>query len=160
MGATWQRADGPAGEIAVHRRHFHVHEHGVALAGFHRGDGRGAVGGLGNREARALERAPHEQARTRVVIDDEDMDRVHATLDELSSPSSSDSATVRCARSLVIDAGRSEMSPLRAEVSMSRAIAATLAAPRFALEDFSVCAARATVSASPTLRPFSMSASS
>ena len=124
MGAAGARADGLAGEVAVHRRHFDVHEHGVALAGFHRRHGRGAVGGLGDHEAAALERAPHEQARARVVVDDEYVDRVRqassalqATLMTLSSASSSDSATVRCARSLVMEAGSSEMSPLRADVS-------------------------------------------
>ena len=52
------------------------------------------------------------------------------------------------------------MSPPRAECSIWRAIAATLVAPRLALELFSVCAARATLSASPTFMALSMSASS
>ena len=60
---------------------------------------------------------------------------------ELSSASSSDSATVRCARSCVMVAGSSVMSPLRAAVSILRAMAATFVAPRLALELFNVCAA-------------------
>ena len=89
---------------------------------FDRGHGGDAVGRFRDGEAAALERAPHEQARARIVVDDEYVDGCRrrslarqATLAELSSASSSDSATVRCARSLVIEDGSSVMSPLRAE---------------------------------------------
>ena len=69
-------ADGLAGLVAVHRRHFHVHEHGVAGAGFDRRHRRGAVGGLGNQESRALQRAAHQQPRAGVVVDDEYVDAI------------------------------------------------------------------------------------
>src|SRR6185436_7649672 len=136
-----------------------------AGAGFHHRDGRGAVGGFGNGEPGALERATHQQARAGVVVDDEYVDgaagAVHqATFAAESRASSSDSATVRCARNLVMEPGSSVRSPLRAECSTARAMAATLVAPRLALELLSVCAARATALASPLFMALSMSASS
>src|SRR5262245_5721102 len=166
MGAARLRADGLAGVVAVHGRHLDVHEHGMAGAGFDRGHGRGAVGGLGDRESRALERATHEQARAGIVVDDQNVDGIspaewhQATFAALSSASSSDRATVRCARSLVTDETRSLRSPPRAECSIWRAMAATLVAPRLALELLSVCAARATASASLVFIALSMSARS
>ena len=113
----------------------------------------------------AFERAAHEQPRARIVVDDEDVDRYRPPAcgirppSELSSASSSESATVRCARSFVIELGMSLRSPLRAECSICRAMAATFVAPRFALELFNVCAARAMASASLAFMPLSMSAS-
>ena len=140
------RGGSPAGLVAVHLRHFHVHEHGVARAGLDRRHGRSAIGRFGDHEASALQRAPHQQPRAGVVVDDQYVDDrgrrspCQATLLELRGPRSSDSATVRCARSLVTETGSSLRSPLRAECSIWRAMAATLVAPRLALELFSVCA--------------------
>jgi hypothetical protein len=165
MRAARARANRLAGVVTVHRRHLDVHEHGIALAGLDGGERGGAVRGFGDRETRSFQRATHEQPRARIVVDDEDVDgfvagqRHQATL-ELSSASSSDSATVRCARSFVIEDSMSLRSPLRAEVSICRAMAATFVAPRFAEELFNVCAASAMASASFAFMPLSMSASS
>ena len=141
VGAARQRADQLARVVAVHRRHFHVHEHGIAGAGLDGRHGRGAIRRLGNHKAGTLERAAHQQARAGVVVDDEYVDGflgwfTQATFADGSSASSSDSATVRCARSLVSEVPSSARSPPRAECSIWRAIAATLVAPRFALELF------------------------
>src|SRR6187549_3616947 len=166
MGAARLRANRLAGVVAVHGRHLDVHEHGMTGAGLDGRHGRRAVGGLGDRESRALQRATHQQARARVVVDDQDVDgfprgELHqATFAEFSSASSSDRATVRCARSLVTEEARSLRSPPRAECSIWRAMAATLVAPRLALELLSVCAARATPSASLDFIALSMSARS
>src|SRR5689334_6919793 len=145
MGAARPGTNRLAGLVTVHGRHLDVHEHGMAGTGFDCRDGRGAVGGLGDREARTFQCTPHQQARAGVIVDDEYVDRLppthwhQATFAEASSASSSERATVRCARSLVTEAASSVRSPPRAECSIWRAMAATLVAPRFALELFKVC---------------------
>ena len=69
--AARQRADQFARVVAVHGRHFHVHEHGIAGTGFDGGHRRSAIRRLGYHEAGAFERAPHQQARAGIVVDDE-----------------------------------------------------------------------------------------